>query len=62
MRKILETSLDYRKLADEIWEKARTERELGHYDLAQILTATSDQLHDIAREKYKKELLLKNSN
>lgn len=62
MRKILETSLDYRKAADEIWDKARTAEELGHYELALILKDISDSLHDLARKKNEEEQLLKNSN
>lgn len=62
MRKILETALDYRKAADEIWEKARSQEELGHYDLALIYRDVSDSLHNIARKKAEEEQLLKNSN
>lgn len=62
MVKILETSLDYRKKADDIWEQAKIEQELGHYDLAAILKDTADKLHDVARKKAEEEEFLKNSN
>ena len=62
MKRILETALDYRKAADEIWERARKHQELGHYDLAKILKEVADSLHDLARKKSEEEELLKNSN
>ncbi len=62
MRKILETALDYRKKADEIWASARNEEELGHYELAMILKEMADSLHDFARELEQKERDIKNSN
>jgi hypothetical protein len=60
--KKLETSLDYRKKADDIWEQARVEEKLGHYDLANYLKDVADQLHDFARKKAEEEVILKNSN
>jgi hypothetical protein len=61
MRK-LETSIDYRKKADDIWEQARSEEELGHYDLSNYLKDVATQLHDFARKKAEEEEIAKNSN
>lgn len=62
MKRILETAADYRKKADDIWEQARIEHDLGHFELADILRDVSTSLHDIARKKSEIESLLKNSN
>lgn len=56
------TSLDYRRLADEIWDKAKIEEIAGHYPLADILKETSDKIHDAARKKMEEEEKLKNLN
>lgn len=56
------TSLDYRRLADEIWEKARKEEVAGFSALADILKETSDKIHDVARKKFEEEEHLKKLN
>ncbi len=56
------TSLDYRKLADELWEKARVHEADGLFALAEILKGLSDQIHDIARKKFEEEKELKKLN
>lgn len=56
------TSLDYRRLADDIWEKARIEEIAGHYPLADILKETSDRIHDVARKKMEEEEKIKKIN
>lgn len=56
------TSLDYRKLADELWEKAKEREVDGLFPLADILKGLSDQIHDIARKKFEEEAKLKKLN
>ena len=62
MVKKYETSLDYRKLADQLWAMAREAEDAGLYDKASILKGMSDTVHDKARLKAEEEQLLKNSN
>ncbi len=62
MTKNYSTSLDYRILADELWEKAKQNEALGHFELASHLKTMSDSMHDVARKKYEEEQILKNSN
>lgn len=62
MEKKYSTSLDYRKLADELWEKARVQELAGLYDLANYLKGMADQMHDVARKKAEEESFIKNCN
>lgn len=62
MAKKYETALDYRKLADELWEMAKAAHKDGFYDKESVLMGMSDSVHDIARKKDEEEELLKNSN
>lgn len=56
------TSLDYRKLADELWAKARVHEADGLFVLAEILKGMSDKVHAIARKKSEEEQELKKLN
>ena len=62
MSKIKSSSKDYRRLADEVWEKAKIEQIAGHSDLANILKEAADKIHDLARKKYVEEEKLKKLN
>jgi hypothetical protein len=56
------TSLDYRKLADGIWQKAVEHEVDGLFELAEVLKGVADQIHDIARKKFEEEKELKKLN
>lgn len=62
MAKKYTTSKDYRRLADDIWEKAKQMEVAGHAPLADILKGMSDNIHDAARKKSKEEEELKKLN
>ena len=62
MEKKYSTSLDYRKLADYLWEMAKTAEMEGFFDKASVIKQMSDSVHDLARKKSEEEQLLKNSN
>ena len=60
MIKKYETALDYRKLADQLWEMAKEAERDGFYEQSSILKGMSDSVHDLARKKAEEERLDKN--
>ena len=62
MIKKYETSVDYRHLADKLWDMARIEAQLGHSDLADKLKEMSDSMHNVARKKEGEEEVFKGMN